>query len=36
MGDYVIIINVEKIYLIGNKLNDKIYYCYINYLGGFK
>lgn len=29
IGDYVIIINVEKIELIGKKLIDKIYYCYI-------
>ena len=25
-GDYVIIINAEKINLTGNKLNDKMYY----------
>ncbi|HLR09140.1 MAG TPA: 50S ribosomal protein L13 [Bacillota bacterium] len=35
-GDYVIIINAEKIELSGNKLNDKKYYRHSNYPGGLK
>ncbi len=35
-GDHVIIINVEKIHLTGNKLNDKIYYRHTNHPGGLK
>ncbi|SES39660.1 50S ribosomal protein L13 [Psychrobacillus sp. OK032] len=35
-GDYVIIINAEKIHLTGNKLNDKIYYRHTQYTGGLK
>jgi large subunit ribosomal protein L13 len=35
-GDYVIIINAEKIELTGNKWNDKIYYHHSNYPGGLK
>lgn len=35
-GDYVIIINAEKIELTGNKLNDKQYYRHSGYAGGLK
>lgn len=35
-GDYVIIINAEKIELTGKKLNDKIYYRHTNHPGGLK
>lgn len=35
-GDHVILINVEKIELTGNKLNDKIYYRHTGYAGGLK
>ena len=35
-GDYVIIVNAEKIALTGNKLQDKIYYRHSNYPGGLK
>lgn len=35
-GDYVIIINAEKIELTGNKLNDKQYYRHSGYPGGLK
>ena len=35
-GDYVIIINAEKIKVSGNKLNDKIYYRHSDYVGGLK
>lgn len=36
MGDFVIIINAEKIVLTGNKLQDKIYYRHSLYTGGLK
>jgi|ADurb_Oil_01_Slu_FD_contig_101_284272_length_1456_multi_13_in_0_out_0_2 large subunit ribosomal protein L13 len=35
-GDYVIIVNAEKIRFTGNKLEDKIYYRHSNYPGGLK
>ena len=35
-GDYVIIVNADKIALTGNKLNDKIYYDHSRYVGGLR
>ena len=35
-GDHVILINVEKIQLTGNKLKDKIYYRHSHHPGGLK
>ncbi|MDD2430774.1 MAG: 50S ribosomal protein L13 [Firmicutes bacterium] len=35
-GDFVIIINAEKIHTTGNKLNGKIYYRHTGYAGGLK
>ena len=35
-GDYVIIINAEKIHVTGRKLDQKIYYRYSGYPGGLK
>ena len=35
-GDYVIVINAEKIKVSGNKLNDKVYYRHSDYVGGLK
>lgn len=35
-GDYVVIINADKIYLSGNKEQDKIYYRHSNHPGGLK
>ena len=35
-GDYVVIINAEKVKLTGNKLNNKIYYRHTGYPGGIK
>lgn len=35
-GDFVIIINAEKIQVTGNKLRDKIYYRHSGYPGGLK
>merc|ERR1712203_698704 len=36
LGDYIIIINSEKIQLTGNKYKDKIYYRHSGYMGGLK
>ena len=35
-GDYVIIINAEKIAVTGKKLDQKIYYHHSEYVGGMK
>lgn len=35
-GDYIIVINAEKIRLTGNKLDKKMYYRYSGYMGGLK
>ena len=35
-GDYVIVVNAEKIVVSGKKLNDKIYYSHSDYVGGMK
>ncbi|MCR5367504.1 MULTISPECIES: 50S ribosomal protein L13 [Eubacterium] len=35
-GDYVIVVNAEKIKVSGNKLNDKIYYSHSDHVGGLK
>jgi large subunit ribosomal protein L13 len=35
-GDFVIVVNAEKIMLTGKKLTDKIYYRYSGYPGGLK
>lgn len=35
-GDYVIIINAEKIHVTGQKMTQKIYYRHSNYPGGLK
>ena len=35
-GDYVIVINAEKVRLTGNKMNDKEYLTYSGYQGGQK
>ena len=35
-GDYVIVINTDKMVLTGNKLNDKKYYHHSGYPGGIK
>lgn len=36
MGDYVIVVNAEKIRVTGNKLQDKKYYRHTGYMGGIK
>ncbi len=35
-GDYVIIINAEKVAVTGKKLDQKIYYHHSDYVGGMK
>lgn len=35
-GDYVIVINADKIRLTGNKVNDKRYLFYSGYMGGLR
>jgi large subunit ribosomal protein L13 len=35
-GDYIVIINAEKIRVTGNKVQDKMYYRYSGYIGGLK
>ena len=35
-GDYVIIINADKVKLTGNKLEDKMYYNHSGYTGGLR
>ncbi len=35
-GDYVIVINADKVQLTGNKLDAKLYHRYSGYFGGLK
>jgi len=35
-GDYIIIVNAEKVALTGNKINNKIYYNHSGYTGGLR
>ena len=35
-GDYIVIINAEKVCVTGNKTTDKIYYSHTGYPGGIK
>jgi large subunit ribosomal protein L13 len=35
-GDYVIVVNAEKIKVTGKKLDQKLYYRHSDYVGGFK
>lgn len=36
LGDYVVVINAEKIAVSGNKRQDKIYYRHTGFVGGLK
>ena len=36
MGDYVIIVNADKVKVTGKKLDQKIYYHHSGYVGGLK
>lgn len=35
-GDYIVIVNAEKVHVTGNKFNDKMYYQHSGYPGGMK
>ncbi len=35
-GDYIIVINAEKVTVTGNKFKDKIYYAHTGFPGGLK
>ena len=35
-GDFIVVVNAEKILLTGKKLTDKIYYSYSGYPGGLR
>ena len=35
-GDYIVVINAEKVRVTGNKLNDKMYYRHTGYIGNLK
>jgi large subunit ribosomal protein L13 len=36
VGDFVIVINADKIHVTGSKLDDKVYYWHSGYPGGLK
>jgi large subunit ribosomal protein L13 len=35
-GDYIVVVNAEKIHVTGNKLTDKIYHHHTGYIGNMK
>lgn len=35
-GDFIVVINADKVILTGNKLDDKKYYRHTGYIGGIK
>ena len=35
-GDYIVVINAEKVRVSGNKAKDKMYYSHSGYMGGIK
>jgi large subunit ribosomal protein L13 len=35
-GDYIIVVNAEKVAVTGNKAKDKIYYHHTGFIGGIK
>lgn len=35
-GDYIVVINAEKVHVTGKKATDKIYYHHTGYIGGIK
>jgi large subunit ribosomal protein L13 len=36
VGDFVIVVNAEKVKLTGKKMTDKVYYRHSGYMGGLK
>lgn len=35
-GDYIVVVNAEKVAVTGHKVTDKIYYHHTGYIGGLK
>lgn len=35
-GDYIVVVNAEKVRVTGNKFKDKVYYHHTGYVGGIK
>lgn len=35
-GDFIIVVNADKVKVTGNKMTDKIYYSHSGYIGGIK
>ena len=35
-GDYIVVVNAEKIHVTGKKMGDKVYYHHTGYIGGIK
>lgn len=35
-GDYIVVVNADKIHVTGNKMKDKVYYHHTGYQGGLK
>ncbi len=35
-GDYIVVVNAEKIHATGNKMKDKMYHRHTGYIGGLK
>ncbi len=35
-GDYIVVVNAEKVCVTGNKAKNKIYHSYTGYIGGLK
>lgn len=35
-GDYIVVINAEKVHVTGNKQSDKVYYRHTGYIGNMK
>jgi large subunit ribosomal protein L13 len=35
-GDYIVVINAEKLHVSGNKMKDKVYYHHTGFVGGIK
>lgn len=36
VGDFVVVVNAEKVRLTGKKMDDKVYYHHTGYIGGIK
>ncbi len=35
-GDYIVVVNAEKIHVTGKKMGDKVYYHHTGYIGGIR